>query len=209
MHAPAPIRPLPAPLIHTPPPPPPPQASVRTAETKIILLESEKEKFSELNKQSVGILEDKLKVASESESRARAELAAEKKASEEKLAEARSQARSELSDRDSRLKDITQQLDQARADVFAAKNEAESFRCDASESACVITRVFVTLFRQANARLQVELDSGAVSSNEKLAAAAAAAAADREQLRLQIESLDVKLKEQVCSPVRARARASV
>jgi len=153
------------------------QASVRTAETKIILLESEKEKFSELNKQSVGILEDKLKVASESESRARAELAAEKKGSEEKLAEARSQARSELSDRDSRLKDITQQLDQARADVFAAKNEAESFR-------------------QANARLQVELDSGAVSSNEKLAAAAAAAAADREQLRLQIESLDVKLKEQ-------------
>lgn len=58
----------------------------------------------------------------------RAELAAEKKTSEDKLAEARTQARSEVSDRDNRLKDITHQLDQARADVFAAKNEAESFR---------------------------------------------------------------------------------
>ncbi len=104
------------------------QASVRSAETKIILLESEKEKFSELNKQSVSILEEKLKVTIESESRLRAELAAEKKSSEEKLAEARAQARSEASDRDARLKDITQQLDQARADVFAAKSESESFR---------------------------------------------------------------------------------
>ena len=58
----------------------------------------------------------------------RGELAAEKKAAEEKMAEARAQQRSELSDRDARLKDVTQQLDQARADVFAAKNEAESFR---------------------------------------------------------------------------------
>jgi hypothetical protein len=82
----------------------------------------------ELNKQSLSILEDKLKVASESDLRLRAELAAEKKASEDKLADARAQARSEVSDRDTRLKDITQQLDQARADVFAAKNEAESFR---------------------------------------------------------------------------------
>ena len=104
------------------------QASFRSSETKIMLLESEKEKFSELNKQSVSILEDKLKVAFESESRLRAELAAEKKTSEDKLAEARTQARSEVSDRDNRLKDITHQLDQARADVFAAKNEAESFR---------------------------------------------------------------------------------
>ena len=94
----------------------------------MILLESEKEKFNELNKQSVGILEDKLKVAAEAEARARGELAAEKKAAEEKMAEARAQQRSELSDRDARLKDVTQQLDQARADVFAAKNEAESFR---------------------------------------------------------------------------------
>ena len=57
--------------------------------------------------------------------------------------------------------------------------------------------------RQANTRLQAELDSGTASSNEKMAAASAAAAADREQLRVQIESLDVKLKEQV--GVRARA----
>jgi hypothetical protein len=104
------------------------QASVRSAETKIILLESEKEKFFELNKQSLSILEEKLKIASESDSRLRAELAAEKKTSEDKVAEARAQARSEVSDRDIRLKDITHQLDQARADVFAAKNEAESFR---------------------------------------------------------------------------------
>ncbi len=93
------------------------------------MLESEKEKFSELNKQSLGILEEKLKVASESDTRLRAELAAEKKAFDDRLAEARAQARSEVSDRDARLKDITQQLDQARADVFAAKSEAESFKC--------------------------------------------------------------------------------
>ncbi len=104
------------------------QASVRSSETRIMLLESEKEKFSELNKQSVSILEDKLKVACEAEARLRAELASEKKACEEKVVEARAQARQEVSDRDSRLKDVTQQLDTARSDVFVAKNEAESFR---------------------------------------------------------------------------------
>ena len=74
-------------------------------------------------------------------------------------------------------------------------------------SACLSVRASVCAShcgcRQANTRLQAELDSGTASSNEKMAAASAAAAADREQLRVQIESLDVKLKEQV--GVRARA----
>ena len=52
--------------------------------------------------------------------------------------------------------------------------------------------------RQANLRLQAELDSNSVSFDERLAASTAAAAAEREQMRSQIESLETKLKEQVC-----------
>jgi hypothetical protein len=104
------------------------------------LLESEKEKFSELNKQSLGILEEKLKVASESDTRLRAELAAEKKAFDDRLAEARAQARSEVSDRDARLKDITQQLDQARAQASAQGNLA-SYAALTATAAGVVTVV--------------------------------------------------------------------
>jgi hypothetical protein len=164
-----------------------------------MLLESEKEKFSELNKQSLSILEDKLKVASEAETRLRAELAAEKKACEEKVAETRAQARSEASDRESRLKDVTQQLDAARSDVFVAKNEAESFRFVSWwTSFSDVTTVSHGADRQANLRLQSELDSNSVSFDERLAVSTAAAAAEREQMRSQIESLEMKLKEQVC-----------
>jgi hypothetical protein len=53
------------------------------------------------------------------------------------------------------------------------------------------------VFRLANVRLQAELESNSVAFEQKLQSAAAAAAADREQLRLQIESLDAKHKENV------------
>jgi chromosome segregation ATPase len=145
----------------------------------------------------VSILEEKLKVTVESESRLRAELAAEKKASEDKLSEARAQARSEASDRDARLKDITQQLDQARADVFAAKSEAESFRFLFFVSFIRMKSRLNYALRQANQRLQVELENNTTSFDQKLASASATYAAEREQMRLQIESLDAKLKEQV------------
>jgi hypothetical protein len=52
-------------------------------------------------------------------------------------------------------------------------------------------------------RLQAELESSTASYDQKLASASATAATDREQMRLQIESLDAKLKEQVSCHVRA------
>ena len=57
--------------------------------------------------------------------------------------------------------------------------------------------------RQANARLQSELDSNTISFDAKLAASASAAAAEREQLRHQVETLTASLKEQVVLPLPA------
>ena len=81
-----------------------------------------------------------------------------------------------------------------RSGVFSPVPSSENF------SNCI--------FRQANVRLQAELESNSASFDQKLASTAAATAADREQMRLEIEALNAKLKEQVgiivCSPSCAR-----
>jgi hypothetical protein len=144
--------------------------ALRAAETKVAVLESDRDRLEQLVKQHESAMQENKKQVAAVEDRLRKQLDDTRSSSEAALAEARAQYRVDLGERDARVKEVTAQLEQCRTELLAARSEASS-----QQQACGL--------------LQAEMAS-------KLSAAAAASELQLSSLRQKFEAAEIAFKTQ-------------
>jgi hypothetical protein len=100
--------------------------ALRAAETKAVMLQSERDMLEKLVKQNESALQEHKQQSSAVEDRLHKQLDDLRSSSEAAVAEVRAQFRSDLSERDSRVKEMMSQLELCRAELLAARSEAAS-----------------------------------------------------------------------------------
>ncbi len=100
--------------------------ALRAAETKAVMLQSERDMLEKLVKQNESALQEHKQQSSAVEDRLRKQLDDLRSSSDAAVAEVRAQFRSDLSERDSRVKEMMSQLELCRAELLAARSEAAS-----------------------------------------------------------------------------------
>ncbi len=154
--------------------------AIRAAETKAALIENERDRLVQVAKQHESALQEHKQQAAAVEDRLRKQLDDARCSSDAALSEARLQFRSDLSERDARVKEVMTQLEQCRSELLAARSEAASQQ-------------------QARSLLQTELTS-------KLSAASAAAEQQQTSLRDKCDAAEAAFKAQEADLRAALAR---
>ncbi len=144
--------------------------ALRAAETKAVLLQSERDMLERTVKQHESSLQEHKQRSAMDEDRLRKQLDDARSSSDLALAEARAQFRSDLSERDARVKETISQLEQCRAELLAARSEAAS-----QQQACSV--------------LQAEMAS-------KLSVAAAAAEQHQSSFRQKYDAAEAAFRVQ-------------
>lgn len=144
--------------------------ALRAAETQAILMERDCERLRQSIKQLESNLQEHKQQAAGVEDRLRKQLDDARSSTDAALAEVRAQFRSDLSERDLRVKEITAQLEQCRNELLAARSDAAS-----QQQACAL--------------IQAEMSS-------KLSSAAAAADQAQHALRQKFDAAEAAFRSQ-------------
>jgi translation initiation factor 1 (eIF-1/SUI1) len=144
--------------------------ALRAAEAKAVLLEGERDRIVVFCKQHECAVQEQRQQAAAAESRLHKQLDDARSQFDTALSEARAQFRSDVNERDARARELSTQLEQCRAELLTARNEAASQQ-------------------QAHALLQIEAAA-------KISAAAAASEQQRLSLRQEFDIAQAAFKAQ-------------